>query len=188
MTDLTPLTALGTPAAQSARFASLTLRENPGLALASLALRRGATAPAPFGLALPGPGQWARSGAISAFWMAPGQWMIEAESRADGDFATELVAHGQGCSVTDQTDGFVCFEITSNAGPGPVERLLERLVNLDLTAFGPGSATRKGYEHMSIFVIRRAADHVAVLGLRSAAGSIWHGLTTAAQRLQGEMA
>ena len=184
MTDLSPLTALGTAEPQALTFGALTLRENSALALASVALRKDAVQPAPFGLALPAPGGWVRDAGIGALWTGPGQWMIEAEGRAEDDFASQLVAQCPGCSVTDQTDGFVIFEIASSAGPDPVERLLERLVNLDLGGFGPGSAQRRGFEHMSIFVIRRAADHLAVMGLRSAAGSIWHALSLAAERQQ----
>lgn len=184
MTDLSPLTALGTAHPQALTFGVLTLRENAGLALASVALRKGTGQPAPFGLALPGPGGWVGGSGVGAFWMGPGQWMVEADGQAEEDFAARLVALCPGCSVTEQTDGFVAFEIASSAGPEPVERLLERLVNVDLGGFGPGSAQRKGFEHMSIFVIRRAADHLAVLGLRSAAGSIWHALTLAAGRVQ----
>lgn len=184
MTDLSPLTVLGSAEPQALTFGALTFRENAGLALASVALRKGAGQPAPFGLALPGPGGWVGGSGVGAFWMGPGQWMVEADGQADEDFAARLVALCPGCSVTEQTDGFVAFEIASSAGPAPVERLLERLVNVDLGGFGPGSAQRKGFEHTSIFVIRRATDHLAVLGLRSAAGSIWHALTLAAGRLQ----
>ena len=58
MPDLKPLTALGGNAARTVTHGALTLEENTGLALASLALRRGATEPVPFGLGLPGPGCW----------------------------------------------------------------------------------------------------------------------------------
>lgn len=188
VTDLSPLTALGTPVAETVTFGALTLRENATVALASVSLRRGAATPAPFGLVLPAPRGWVRGDGVGAFWTGPGQWMIEGEGRAAEDFAAALVAHCPGCSVTEQTDGFVVFEMVSSAGPAPIDRLLERLVNIDTGAFGPGSATRTGFEHMSIFVIRRAAERVAVLGLRSAAGSIWHGLTGAAERMEGTLA
>ena len=188
MTDLSPLTALGTPVAETVTFGALILRENATVALASVSLRRGAATPAPFGLVLPAPRGWVRGDGVGAFWTGPGQWMIEGEGRAAEDFAAALVAHCPGCSVTEQTDGFVVFEMVSSAGPAPIDRLLERLVNIDTGAFGPGSATRTGFEHMSIFVIRRAAERLAVLGLRSAAGSIWHGLTGAAERMEGTLA
>lgn len=177
MTDLSPLCALGQPAPQSRRIGALTLSEDPGLALASLALRRGAGAP-DLGFPLPDPGGWAAGDGIAAFWTGPEQWMIEGPGQADGDFAARMARPG--CSVTEQTDGFAAFDIH-----GPADRLvrlLEKLVNVDAARFGPGSATRTGFHHLSVFVIRRADDRLAILGPRSAAGTIWHALTEAAER------
>ena len=37
---------------------------------------------------------------------------------------------------------------------------------------------------MSVFVIRRSEDRLAVLGMRSAAGTLWHVLDAAAKRLE----
>lgn len=183
MPDLKPLTALGGDAARIARHGALTAEENTGLALASLALRRDVAQPAPFGLALPGPGGWVREGDISALWTGPGQWLIEGHGRAETDFSADVTARCPGSSVTEQTDGFVVFEVRSSAGEAPILALMAKLVNLDSAQFGPGSASRTGLEHMSAFVIRRAADHLAVLGMRSAAGTLWHVLETAASRL-----
>jgi sarcosine oxidase subunit gamma len=183
VTDLLPMTALGAAVAREATSGALTLRENDGLALASLALRRGASCPAPMGLQLPDAGGWSTTQGLSAFWTGPSQWMIEAEDRAQDDLAAELSAICEGCSISDQTDGFVCFEITSSAGAAPIVRLLEKLVNVDLAQFGAGRATRTAFEHMAIFVIRRADDKLAVMGMRSAAGSLWHAVEAAAARI-----
>lgn len=177
MTDLTPICALGGAAPQSRRIGAVTLTENADLGLASLALRQGGAAPQ-IGLALPGPGGWAAGEGISAFWTGPEQWMVEFPGRAAGDVAAQIAAPG--CSVTEQTDGFVAFEI---AAPEPqLLALLSKLVNVDPARFAPGSATRTGFHHMSVFVIRRAADRMAMLGMRSAAGTIWHALVEAAER------
>lgn len=177
MTDLSPICALGAAVPQSRTIGAVMLTENAQLGLASLALRRGGTAPAP-GLALPGPGGWAQGDGIAAFWTGPDQWMVEFPGQADQDVAARLA--GPGVSVTEQTDGFAAFEI---AAPEPVlVALMEKLVNVDPARFGPGSATRTGFHHMSIFVIRRAADRLAVLGMRSAAGTIWHALLDAAEQ------
>lgn len=180
---LTATTALGGTLPQEARHGALRIAENSGLALASLTLRRGAAQPAPFGLALPGPGAWVQAGRHAALWMGPEQWLIEAESLAETDFATALQGQCPGCSVTEQTDGFVAFEITSDAGEAPILALLAKLVNIAPDRLRPGMGTRTGLEHMSVFVIRRAPDRLALLGLRSAAATLWHALTTAAARL-----
>lgn len=188
MSDLRSITALGAALPCLALFGALEIRENAGLALASLALRRNATGPAPFGLHLPGPGGWVAGQGVAALWIGPDQWMIEAEGRAELDFAAELKQLAPGCSVTEQTDGWVAFEIVSRAGTAPLEALLSKLVNIGLADFGPGRATRTGLEHLSCFVIRRSDAHVALLGARSSAGALWHALETAAKRLEEKVA
>lgn len=181
MPDLQPLCALGAPTPKTTRFGPLTLTENADLALASLALRRGAGTPS---LPLPRPGEWTQTDGIAVFWTGPDQWMVEGPGRAADDFAADIAVRAPGCSITEQTDGFVAFEITSDAGAEPIRSLLEKLVNVDAHRFTAGHATRTGFHHMSVFVIRRADDQLAVLGMRSAAGTIWHALTEGAERLE----
>lgn len=183
MPDLKPITALGGATARIVTHGALTLEENAGLALASLALRRGGAEPDPFGLALPGPGLWTENDVAAALWTGPGQWLVEGPGRAESDFAAEVASACPGCSVTEQTDGFAAFEVRSAAGEAPILALMAKLVNLDPARFGPGTATRTGLDHMSVFVIRRAADRLVVIGMRSAAGTLWHALETAAARL-----
>jgi heterotetrameric sarcosine oxidase gamma subunit len=176
VTDLTPICALGAAKPQSRSIGALSLTENSDLGLASLALRRGTARP-DIGLILPGPGGWAQGGGIAAFWTGPEQWMVEFPGRAGEDVAARLA--GPGLSVTEQTGGFAAFEI---AAPEPaLLELAERLVNVDPDRLTPGRATRTVFHHLGVFVIRRAADRLAVLGMRSAAGSIWQGLLDAAE-------
>ncbi|WP_413203920.1 sarcosine oxidase subunit gamma [Rhodospirillum sp. A1_3_36] len=188
MSDLTPLTALGGAEPARLTLGALTLTENADLALASLALRRdsivGSGRPAPLGLDLPDPGGWVGLQGVGAFWTSPGQWMIEAEEAAGGDFAALVKTAAPDCSVTEQTDAWVAFEVTSSQGAGPLVGLLEKLANLDADLFGPGQATRTAIEHMSCYIIRRAEDRLAILGMRTLANSLWHTLTQAASRLQ----
>ncbi|MBA84504.1 sarcosine oxidase subunit gamma [Thalassobius sp. S69A] len=179
MTDLTPITALGGPAARVASFGSVSLTENTGLALASLA---GAADVAPMGLDLPPVGGAVSAGGYGAFWTGPSQWMIEAAGRAETDFAAALQAQAPDCVVTEQTDGFVCFEITA-PGAG-LTGLLQKLVNLDPKTLGPGRAVRTGLEHMTVFLIRRSDTQLAVIGMRSLAETLWHALSVAARRLE----
>jgi heterotetrameric sarcosine oxidase gamma subunit len=183
--DLNPITALGGSMARAVSYGTLMLEENNGLAFASLALRRGAAKPSPFALSLPGPGLWENNDIATALWTGPDQWLLEAPGRAESDFAAEVLAACPGCSVTEQTDGFAAFEIRSTAGEAPILALMAKLVNLDPARFGPGTATRTGLEHMSVFVVRRAADRLAVIGMRSAAGTLWHALETAVKRIAG---
>lgn len=182
MTDLPAITALGGTMPADRRFGALRITENPDLALASLALRRGAAPPAPMGLELPEPGRSISRPDIAAFWTGPDQWMIEAPGRADEDLAAALAPHAQGCSLTDQTDAWVCFEIASEEGAKPIVALMEKLVNLDAPRFGAGNATRTVMHHMSVFAVRRAEDRLAIIGMRSLAGALWHALVQALHR------
>ncbi|MBZ9909406.1 MULTISPECIES: sarcosine oxidase subunit gamma [Mesorhizobium] len=184
MANLRPLKALGAENPRYASFAALEIRENLDLALASLALRRKTVAPQPFGLNLPRPGRWVADQEVAAFWTGPGQWMVEAEGRAEEDFAADLKEAARGCSVTEQTGGWVAVEILSRAGTGPLDALLAKLINIDLAGFGPGRATRTVLDHMTCFVIRRSETHVAVLGARSFGASLWHALEIASRRIE----
>lgn len=184
MTDLTPITALGGATPLDQRFGALRITENTGLGLASLTLRRGAARPAPMGLELPGPGEWAEGQGIAALWTGPDQWLIEFPGRAADDLAAELAAHAPGCSVTEQTDGWVAFEIEADS-PELIRAMMEKLVNLDARTFGPGSGTRTLVHHMSVFIIRRASAKLAIFGMRSMARSLWHALEGTATRLKG---
>ncbi|GHG78773.1 sarcosine oxidase subunit gamma [Pseudodonghicola xiamenensis] len=184
MTDLTPVTALGGTVPRSEVFGALSITENAGLALASLSLRQGQLAPAPFGLVLPDVSQTVSTGGYGAFWTGRDQWMIEAEGQGDSDFAARLKAEVPEATVTEQTDGFAAFEIQSSAGAAPIEALMHKLVNIDPKALGVGRATRTGLEHMTVFLIRRADDRLAVIGMRTLAGSLWHALAVAARRLE----
>lgn len=183
MTDLTPITALGAVVPAEHRFGPMRISENPEFAFASLALRRGVVQPMPMGLTLPGPGGWAEGQGIAAFWTGPDQWMIEAAGRATEDFAAALAVEAAGCTITEQTDAWVCFDIASDDGAGPIRAVMEKLVNLDAAIFEPGSATRTIVHHMSVFVIRRAEDRLAMIGMRSLAGSLWHALETTGRHL-----
>ncbi|MDW9701906.1 sarcosine oxidase subunit gamma [Sinorhizobium meliloti] len=186
MANLKPLQALGAEIPRSALFAALEIRENVDLALASLARGSRTIEPKPFGLNLPGPGCWVAGSGVAAFWTGPDQWMIEAEGRAEEDFAADLKQAACGCSVTEQTCAWVVVDIVSLSGEGPIEALLEKLIDIDLAGFGAGRAIRTVIEHMSCFVIRRSDTFVSVLSARSFGPSLWHLLEIAAKRLEAE--
>lgn len=181
MTDLIPMTALGATEPRRETHGALTLVENADLALASLTLRRGQSAPSPFGLTLPPAGQAVAGANAGAFWIGRDQWMIEGPGQGASDFCARVLAEAPACSVSEQTDGFTAFEITSSGGAGFVEPLLAKLVNLDPKGFTPGSVVRTNLEHMSVFLLRRSDDHLAVIGMRTYAQALWHALATAAR-------
>ena len=183
MTDLIPTTAFGTTQPKTATHGALTLAEVVTTALASLSLRQDAQMPASLDVNLPAPGEWTGRAGMMAIWLGPEQWMILGENRAGEDFTAEIATSAPGCSVTEQTDGWVIFTVTSATGSAPVQKLLEKLVNLDSEALAPGRALRTRAEHLGIIVLRRAPDAVMMLGMRSSAESLWHLLDLTAARL-----
>ncbi|EYD73916.1 Sarcosine oxidase gamma subunit [Rubellimicrobium mesophilum DSM 19309] len=180
--NLKPLSALGRETLAVETIGPVSTAEDADTALASLAIRRGREAEvmeraAQAGLPLPEPGRAESQGDWGAFWVSPGMWMVEAP------FATheDIVAHlkplfGESASITEQTDAWARFEVA-----GPLQPLFERLCNLDLERFGPGSATRTMMEHLGVYAIRRAPDRMTLLGGRSSAYSLHHALVTAAR-------
>ncbi len=179
---LKPLSALGREFLSVETIGPVTLSEDMDTALASLASRRGREAEvaelaAQAGIPLPGPGQAGSEGAWGAFWVSPEMWMVEAPYGTHEDIAAHLKPiFGEAASITEQTDAWARFEVT-----GPLEPLFERLCNLDLDRFGPGSATRTVIEHLGVYAIRRAPDRMTLLGPRSSADSLHHALVTAAR-------
>lgn len=179
---LTPVAALGGPAPLRERIGPVSLVEATDMALASLAPRRGREAEvearaAEAAIPLPGPGQAAAGPTWGAFWVSPGMWFLEAPFATHEDVVAALrPLFGDAASLTEQTDAWVRLEVQ-----GPLAPLLERLCNLDLARFGPGSATRTVIEHLGVLAIRRAEDRMTLLGPRSSAASLHHALAGAAR-------
>jgi sarcosine oxidase subunit gamma len=159
------------------------LRENSALALISLAVSRGATLPAPFGLTLPSAGCCATHADYTAFWMTPDQWMITAENLGETDFAAAVQNEVPDARLTEQTDAWVAFEITA-ATDAQINAVLNRVANLPLSDLGPGKAVRTGFDHMSIFLVRHDESHVTLIAMRTLAATVWHALETILQRLE----
>jgi len=178
-----------TPLAQArpviATVGRITIAENPDVALASLAQRRGREAEftqraeALLGFALPAPGHAVQGGDWGAIWTAPGQWFIEAPFASHEDIAAVVKnAVTDAGSVTEQTDAWVRFDVT---GRGATQ-FFERLSAIDIHKMQAGQATRSLIEHLGCYVIcREAGSRYSVLGMRSAAASLHHALVQAAE-------
>lgn len=179
---LKALPALGGEFLSVETIGPVTLAEEMDMALASLASRRGreaevAALAAQAGIPLPEPGRAASQGIWGAFWVSPEMWMVEAPHGTHEDIVAHLKPiFGEAASITEQTDAWARFEVT-----GPLQPLFERLCNLDLWRFGPGSATRTIIEHLGVYAIRRAPNRMTLLGPRSSADSLHHALVTAAR-------
>jgi len=182
---LNPLCALGRAEATDHVIGGITIAENPGLAMASLSARAGRekatekAAKALLGFALPVPGALNTGEPWAAFWTSPGQWMITAPHASHEDIAAILkAAVGAEASVTEQTDGWVRFDIE---GAGVVA-MLQRLCNVDVEAMAAGRATRCQIEHLGCYLLCHLQGQAfSLITLRSGAASMLHALETAAR-------
>lgn len=185
--SLSPRCALGGLQPQSHQIDGLTISENPGLAMASVAVRAlqdrsvAAALEKLTGLILPGPGGMAVAGDWAAFWTSPGQWMLTAPFASHEDIADRVkAAVGITASVTEQTDGWVRFDLTGVR----LADMLERLCNVDVRAMKGGQATRCQIEHLgTLLLCHDDGAAFSVLTLRSGAQSMMHALVTAAKSL-----
>lgn len=179
---LKPLSALGPSFLASDAVGPVIIAETMDTALASLAARRGCEAEVEAradeaGIPLPGAGQAAAQRDWGAFWVGSQMWFLEAPYATHEDIATHLKAiFGDAASITEQTDAWARFDVA-----GPLQPLFERLCNLNLDRFSPGSATRTVIEHLGTYAIRRAPDRMTLLGPRSSAASLHHALWGAAR-------
>jgi len=180
--DLAPLCALSSAEPHTDTVAGVTLTENPGHAFVSVAARLGQESACAerlgtlLGANAPGVEAWVRLDPMSAFWMAPDQWMVSAPFSTHEDLATHLTDHfGTTASITEQTDAWVCFDMQG----GGVEQVMQLCANIDIETMPVGSATRSVIHYMGVYVLRSAPDALTVLGGRSSAGSLHHALLTA---------
>ena len=184
---LTPLAALGDHLPRVEKIGSLTIEENPDLAMTSIAVRHGRDRdlqtlliPA-LGGELPSPGRSVFTGDVSAIWTGVGQWFLIASYAAHPDFAREIKSLVKDtASVTEQTDGWVVFDITGNN----LIPLLERLCNVNGKAMMAGDATRCLIEHLGCLIIcHESFRKFTILGPRSSAASLHHSLVKVAHNV-----
>lgn len=184
MHDLQPVTALGGTSPQVDTFDHITISENDGLALASVAARRGHEKACHAGLkkllgALPGPGRCQLHDPEAGFWIGPDQWIIGAPRQTHellADHLKDLL--GDSASVTEQTGAWVTFDVIGPAMPD----LCERLCAVPIRQMVAGDAQRTVIHQLGCFVIRRQADdHIRILGPRASAGTLHHALILAAK-------
>lgn len=178
---LTPTPALGTGAPACVSHGDYQLCEVADLAIASVSCRAGQSENATQSLkahlgldALPGPGKSAASGPFRVFWSAPDQWMITAPHGSHEMLAAEMKnALGASASVTEQNDGWACFELT---GPD-LTPVFERLANFDAGKLSTGDALRTVIDHTGCFVLcLDHPTHARLFCLRSFARSFHHAI------------
>lgn len=183
MHDLQPFNALGGRVPERADIGTVTLREMPDVALASVSARMGHEAACDskltelLGAAPPGPGQATLGDPFDALWLGTDQWMISAAYDTHEDLADQLKnTLGPNASVTEQSDAWVCLDLI---GPG-ADAVMERLCNLDIRQMDRGHASRTTIDHLGCLVMRRATiDGLRIIGPRSSAASLFHAIKTA---------
>jgi len=186
--SLKTITALGGSEAQVDTVHGLTITECPDWAIASVATRMGKERPLAtafkktMGMALPMPSKSNGKDGITVFWTGPNQYFVEAPI-ADNETLADTLADAlkRTASVTEQTDGWVRFDV-QGAGCSDV---FERLCILDTRAMTKGTVSRTSLEHSGCFVMCRTHAYFSVYGPRSTAASIHHALVTAAKSALG---
>ncbi len=150
---LTPRTAFGQTEPLEISGSAASLTERPDMAIASVAARKGAAdaveswierscgAPCPVAGYATGPER-------SAFWSGPDQWFVMQDGAEA--LASRIKAElGDAASVTDQSGGWVLFDLTGET----LAPVLERLCNIDLNTLSAGKAQRTVIEHIGCFVL-----------------------------------
>lgn len=183
MHDLAPLTARGASAPCQDTIGPVTISEAPDWALSSVAARLGQEAACLdaltrlLGAKAPDVAQHVQGKALSAFWIGPHIWMVEAPYATYHNLARQAkTACADSASVTEQTDAWVRFDLTGDG----FDRVMERLCNLDMGQMQPGHARRSVIEHLGCYVIRQVGG-ITIYGPRSSAKSLHHALITAAK-------
>ena len=114
------------------------------------------------GLSLPAPNQSETDGAVRLLWFGRAAYLLT---------GTEVPPVVKNCAaVTDQTDAWVCVELT---GFG-VEDVLARLVPVDLRhrVFGQNATARTLVGHMNVSITRTGTKRILVMGFRSMAKTL----------------
>lgn len=181
MHDLKPITPLGRPEPVAETHGSVTLTENIETALASVAARLGQEQTTSEALAEilgtppPAPSRQT-SGKLSAFWMGPDQWMVEAPFDTHEDLASQLAPSLSGkASVTEQTDAWCRFDLEG----ADLHSVFELLCAADTRSWSGGEVQRTSIDHLGCFLLCRDTGKYSVIGPRSSAGSLHHALDTA---------
>jgi sarcosine oxidase subunit gamma len=180
--SLMAMTALGAQGAAVVELGPLRISERTDIALASVAARKGrmtdlVKAAQKAGVPLPDPATHQQGTPYSAFWTAPEMWFVEAPF-ASHELIADLLrtALGDSASITEQTDAWVIFDLSSQ----DLTPVLERLCNVDFASVPEGYATRTMMEHLGVYLIKHGSGTARIYGPRSSAQSLLHAIETAA--------
>lgn len=128
------------------------------------------------GHSLPGIGEALGDSTSGAFWMAPHQWMLWSPYGQSPVAQADL---SDAAYLTDQTDGWIRFDITG-ADFAPV---LERLCDINLSQWQVGCVQRTQIHHIGVFVLY-LTHGLSIWVPRSMAASLWHAAEQATRTQQ----
>lgn len=177
--SLTPTSALN---GASARYEGFSITEVTDLTLVSVAahastLNNTANAlQSSFNLAWPSVGQSTSNGSWRCLGVQAEQVFLFSQSADDhyASVAEQLASHA---SITDQSDSWVCLQLSGEHTRRVLERLC--LLDLDTNIFIDGAVARTVMEHLTVVVYRQGDDFI-LLSARSSASSFYHALITSA--------
>ena len=131
------------------------------------------------GADLPGPGAFTRSddNRLKLVWMSEDQLFLIGE--ADREALQERLSAGAWC--TEQTDNWVALRLKGGNTRAALERICP--IDLDGSAFPPGSAARTVMEHMGAIIMCEERDCYVILSASSSAGSFLHAIETSIRNL-----
>ena len=181
MHNLKPITALGGSEPRIDTIGAATCREVPQVALASVTARLGKESQTKtalkkaVGMAAPAVGHVATK-TLTAFWVGPDQWMVEAPFDRHEDLAAQLKTQTKDhASVVEQTDAWTRFDVSGEN----VLSVMELLCNLNTRQMADDTVSRSSIHHLGCFVRRIAPDQFGIYGPRASAGSLHHAIVTA---------
>ena len=158
MHDLTAITALGGQSPRVDTIGEVMLRENDGLALASVHARLGHETACREHLAnlldrrVPEIGKVVLRDPEAAFWTGPDQWMVGAPYSTHEDLAAQLKARfGASASITEQSDAWACFDLKG----AKMEAVMELLCSINIRIFCLARAAHSGVINCAISSLRR---------------------------------
>ncbi|GGA06594.1 sarcosine oxidase subunit gamma [Neptunicoccus cionae] len=180
MLDLKPTPAIGVP---DQTIGTVTIAETDGVALASVAARKGqlvaseATLKSRLG-AVPPVGGAVFGDAETGFWTGSDQWMITASFDSHENLADQWKDElGAAASVTEQSGGWVVFDVTG----ADMLAMCELLCSVAIRRMETGDVQRTMVHQMGCFVICCDAGlHIRIIGPRASALSLHHALIGAA--------
>ncbi|WP_286134883.1 sarcosine oxidase subunit gamma [Neptunicoccus cionae] len=180
MLELTPKPAIDAP---DQTIGTVTIAQNTGVALASVAARKGQLAACEKTLntrlgAVPQVGKAVSGKVETGFWTGAEQWMISAPEDSHEDLAEQWKrVLGAAASVTEQSGGWVVFDVSGANMPA----MCELLCSVPIRKMETGDVQRTMIHQLGCFVICcDAGKHIRILGPRASALSLHHALTAAA--------